>query len=147
MMVADRFRIEERLGEGGMGLVCLAHDTRFDEGSLAIMRRETLKSLQLTHPNIIRIHDFHEPADSPPFIAMEHVNEIDANTLKARQPDSALRWEQVAPIARQICDALIYAHAQKVVHRDLKPANILIDTSGRTKLADFGISASMMDTL
>lgn len=161
-LVADRFMIREQLGEGGMGLVCLAYDTRLNQNvalkflsprvrlndeALAIMRREALKSLQLTHPNILRVYDFHEGDDTPPFIAMEHVDGTAANDLKAKLDDSLMPWAQVAPIARQICDALIYAHSLKVVHRDLKPANILIDTNGHTKLGDFGISASMMDTI
>ena len=160
--VAGRFLIERKLGQGGMGVVCLAMDTTldqmvalkflppqvsFDDEALDIMRRETRKCLQLTHQNIIRIHDFHHPEGSPPFIAMEYIDGLPVNTLKARQPDRLLPWGRVAPIAAQVCAALHYAHEQKIVHRDLKPANIMVDSEGRVKLGDFGISASISDSL
>jgi serine/threonine protein kinase len=153
---ADRFLLIEPLGQGGMGVVWLAHDQRLDEdvalklvppeirtdaGALEDLRRETLRSRKLSHPNIIRLHDLNEFAGEPPFISMEFVDGQTVAAWKAQQPQRLFTWEQVRPIMKQLCDALEYAHGEKVVHRDLKPANMMLDRRGRLKLADFGLAA------
>lgn len=153
---AGRFVLIEALGQGGMGVVWLAHDQRLDEdvalklvppeirtdaGALEDLRRETLRSRRLSHPNIIRLHDLNEFPDEPPFISMEFVDGQTVAAFKAQQPQRLFTWEQVRPIMRQLCDALEYAHLEKVIHRDLKPANMMLDRRGRLKLADFGLAA------
>ncbi|HEY1173928.1 MAG TPA: family 16 glycoside hydrolase [Verrucomicrobiae bacterium] len=153
---ADRFLLIEPLGQGGMGVVWLAHDQRLDEdvalklvppeirtdaGALEDLRRETLRSRRLSHPNIIRLHDLNEFPGEPPFISMEFVDGQNVAALKAKQPNRLFTWEQLRPMAKQLCDALDYAHGEKVVHRDLKPANMMVDRRGRLKLADFGLAA------
>lgn len=155
-VVAERFVILKELGKGGMGVVCLAEDTRLDmdvalkfisprfqlnQKAAQLMRRETLRSLKLTHSNLVRVHDFHLPDDAPPFIAMEYVKGLTAKELARKQPGSVLRWPWVATITLQVCDALSHAHSQNIAHRDIKPANILLGYDGRIKLSDFGVSA------
>lgn len=151
-----RFTLVRRLGSGGMGVVWLARDERLGEEvalkflppeiasdpvALADMRHETLKSRKLSHPNIVRIHDLHEPAGEPAFISMEFVEGTTLSALKAEQPHRLFSWEQLRPFVRQLCDALDYAHWEGVIHRDLKPANVMLDARGRLKLADFGLAA------
>ncbi len=153
---SDRFLLIEPLGQGGMGVVWLAHDQRLDEdvalklvppeirtdaGALEDLRRETLRSRKLSHPNIIRLHDLNEFSGEPPFISMEFVDGQTVAAWKAQQPQRLLPWEQIRTLTRQLCDALEYAHGEKVVHRDLKPANMMLDRRGRLKLADFGLAA------
>lgn len=153
---ADRFLLIEPLGQGGMGVVWLAHDQRLDEdvalklvppeirtdaGALEDLRRETLRSRRLSHPNIVRLHDLNEFNGEPPFISMEFVDGQTVAAWKAQQPQRLCTWEQLRPLAKQLCDALDYAHEEKVVHRDLKPANMMLDRRGRLKLADFGLAA------
>lgn len=152
----DRFLLIEPLGQGGMGVVWLAHDQRLDEdvalklvppeirtdaGALEDLRRETLRSRKLSHPNIIRLHDLNEFSGEPPFISMEFVDGQTVAAWKSQQPQRLFTWEQLRPLAKQLCDALDYAHGEKVVHRDLKPANMMLDRRGRLKLADFGLAA------
>ncbi len=152
----DRFLLIEPLGQGGMGVVWLAHDQRLDEdvalklvppeirtdaGALEDLRRETLRSRKLSHPNIIRLHDLNEFTGEPPFISMEFVDGQTVAAWKSQQPQRLFTWEQLRPLAKQLCDALDYAHEEKVVHRDLKPANMMLDRRGRLKLADFGLAA------
>jgi serine/threonine protein kinase len=158
---ANRFILKRILGQGGMGTVWLARDERlgelvalkflppqirFDAASLASLRRETLRSHKLSHPNIVRIHDLHEPEGENPFIGMEYVAGPTLGTLRAQQPDGIFRWTKLAPLVRQLCDALDYAHGENVIHRDLKPANMMLDARDRLKLADFGIAAVLSDS-
>ncbi|MBI5775466.1 MAG: DUF1080 domain-containing protein [Verrucomicrobia bacterium] len=156
-----RYRLKSPLGRGGMGVVWLVEDLSLGEGvalkfllpeishdavALDELRREVRKSRKLTHPNIIRIHDFHEPPGETPFISMEYVSGENLNALRLKQPDRVFTWEFLAPLVRQLCDALDYAHGEKVIHRDLKPANMMLDGKGRLKLADFGIAALVSDS-
>src|SRR6185295_12393189 len=156
-----RFTLVRFLGKGGMGIVWLAEDTRLgqqvalkflppeiraDADALDDMRRETVRSIKLTHSNIIRIHDLHEhPTEL--FIAMEFVDGPTLATVKRESPGRVLAWEQVKPLLRQLCDALDYAHGENVIHRDLKPANMMVDQKGRLRLADFGIAAVVSDSM
>jgi hypothetical protein len=155
-----RYTLTRTLGTGGMGVVWLAFDeqlkefvalkflppeVRDDAGALDDLRKETLKSRQLSHPHIVRIHDMHQFEDEPPFISMEYVEGSTLQELRLRQPQRLLAWPQLAPLLEQLCRALEYAHRENVVHRDLKPSNLMVDRMGRLKLADFGIAAAVSD--
>lgn len=157
-----RYSLIRPLGQGGMGVVWLASDQVLREEvalkflppevqhnpvSLEDLRREALKSRKLTHPNIVRIHDLCSVAGETPFISMEYVNGPNLQSLQAEQPGCVLQWAFLKPIMRQLCDALDYAHGEGVIHRDLKPGNMMLDARGRLKLADFGLSAVISDTL
>ena len=157
-----RFTLVKPLGRGGMGEVWLAHDERLhepvalkflpseirsDAKALDELRRETARSHKLTHPNIVRIHDFHEFEGEPAFIAMEYVDGPTLSALQLQQPSRVLGWDFLSPLVQQLCAALEYAHGENVVHRDLKPANIMLDGKGRLKLTDFGIAATMSDSV
>ena len=157
-----RFRLIHAIGRGGMGVVWLARDERLSElvalkflppeicadpSSLEDLRREARKSRALTHPHIIRIHDVHEVEGEPPFIAMEYVEGSSLNVLCSQQAQRVLTWKFLEPLVVQLCEALEYAHGEKMIHRDLKPANLMLDTRGRLKLADFGIAATVSDTV
>jgi serine/threonine protein kinase len=158
---AGRYTLVRHLGQGGMGVVWLARDERLgeevalkfltpeishDPEALADMRRETLKSRHLSHPNIIRIHDLFEGEGEPPFISMEYIEGKALNALKAEQPQRLFNWEFLQPLVKQLCEALDYAHRQRIIHRDLKPGNMMLDSQGVLKLADFGIAASASES-
>jgi len=156
-----RFELKRLLGEGGMGQVWLARDQRLNEEvalkflppairndavALDDMRRETLKSRKLSHPNIVRIHDLFEGEGELPFISMEFVDGANLAALRVEQPDRCFSWDYLKPLVKQLCDALDYAHGEGVIHRDLKPGNIMLDQKGRLKLADFGIAAVISES-
>ena len=158
----NRFTLVRPLGRGGMGEVWLAQDERLaepvalkflppevraDASALDDLRRETAKSHKLTHPNIVRIHDFHEPEDEAAFISMEYVEGWTLTAVRVEQPSRVLSWEYLRPLVEQLCAALDYAHGEHVIHRDLKPGNIMVDNRGRLKLADFGIAATVSDSV
>ncbi len=160
-LLAGRYLISRMLGRGGWGEVWLARDEQLDEEvalkrlppemagdaqSISELKRETQKTRRLTHPNIIRIHDLIIPPDGQPFIAMEYVEGTDLATVRSRKENNLIRWQELQPLMVQLCEALDFAHRQKVVHRDIKPSNLMLDTRGNLKLADFGIAASMVDS-
>jgi hypothetical protein len=157
-----RFTLVQALGRGGMGEVWLARDERLQEevalkflppevradpSALDDLRRETARSHRLTHPNIVRIHDFHEPPGEAAFIAMEYVQGWTLAAMRVEQPNRVLSWDYLRPLMQQLCAALDYAHGENVIHRDLKPGNIMVDSRGRLKLADFGIAATVSDSV
>jgi formylglycine-generating enzyme required for sulfatase activity len=161
-VAAGRFTLVQSLGRGGMGEVWLAQDERLHEPvalkflppevradpvALDDLRRETARSHRLTHPNIVRIHDLHEEQGGMAFIAMEYVDGPTLAGLLLEQSDRVLSWEFLRPLVQQLCGALDYAHGEKVIHRDLKPANVMVDGKGRLKLADFGIAATVSDSV
>ena len=148
-LLAQRYRIEAKLGEGGMGVVYRAHDTLLDRpvaiktlsphllGNEGLKRllREAQSAAKLTHPNIVAVHDVIED-DSTRLIVMEYVA---GQTLRDRIP---LSWPQAVEIAGQVCRALQYAHTSGIVHRDIKPENIVITPDGTAKVMDFGLARS-----
>jgi serine/threonine protein kinase len=151
-----RFSLLRELGRGGMGLVWLAQDERLatpvalkflPEGvrtnpvALNDLRQETHKSRMLSHPNILRIYDLYEAPDEPAFISMEYVDGPSLWVLLKQQPQGFFYWDYLKPIVKQLCEALDYAHNEKVIHRDLKPANMLLDERQRLRLADFGVAS------
>lgn len=159
---AGRFTLIKILGRGGMGIVWLARDEllaaevalkflppqiRFDPVALDDLRRETSRSRKLTHPNIIRIHDFYEAKNEEAFISMEYIEGLNLAAVRMEMPGRVLTWEFLAPLVRQLCDGLEYAHGERVIHCDLKPANLILDAKSRLKLADFGIARTLNDTM
>ncbi len=159
--VASRYRIERRLGAGGMSTVFLATDTVLersvavkllaehladDEAFVARFRREALAAARLQHPNIVQVFDSGQDSESRRhYIVMEYVDGPScADLLRERR---RLEIEETVHVTRDACHGLDYAHRAGVVHRDVKPGNLLVaQDSNLTKLADFGIAKAAEQT-
>jgi serine/threonine-protein kinase len=159
--VAGRYRLEQRLGAGGMSTVFMALDTTLerkvavkllaehladDEAFVARFRREALAAARLQHPNIVQVFDsgLDEPSQRH-YIVMEYVEGPSCADLIRDQ--GVLDVEQAVGIVRDACHGLDYAHRAGVVHRDVKPGNLLISKdTGAAKLADFGIAKAAEQT-
>jgi formylglycine-generating enzyme required for sulfatase activity len=117
-----------------------------DDAAVDELREETREARRLTHPNIVRVHQFERDGASAA-VSMEYVDGTTLSKLRLAQPGKVFSAEKLAPLVAQLCAALDYAHGvAKVVHRDLKPANLLITPEGWLKIADFGIARSLADT-
>src|SRR3954451_21696668 len=153
-LFADRYRLERRLGAGGMSTVELAFDTRLeryvavkllaehlaqDSNFVARFRREALSAARLVHPNCVQVFDFGlDDATERQFIVMEHVD--GQSCAEILRDEGHLGVEPAVDVLTQACRGLDYAHRNGVVHRDVKPGNLLRSNDGVVKLADFGIA-------
>lgn len=152
--IAERFRIVQSLGQGGMGQVYLAEDDELNGelvaikvlrvGNVNLLRREVELARKVTHPNVCRVHDL-IAASGQTFLSMEYIPGQGLDKL-LRQAGK-LNESRAKKFAIQICQGLQAAHDKKVLHRDLKPANVLIDDNGEVHLADFGLACSTQDGL
>jgi two-component system LytT family response regulator len=149
-MVAH-YRLASKLGEGGMGTVFLAHDTRLDRPvALKILSKEFAQDPErlqrflqeaklasaLSHPNVAYIYEIGE-ADGTWFLAMEYV---EGTPLSARVAEGPLSARQIIQIGIEAADALDSAHAKGIIHRDIKPANLMLTPRGHVKILDFGLA-------
>ena len=151
-LIASRYSLLHKLGEGGMADVYLAQDTILNRqvaikilrGDLAVdpvavlrFKREATAALQLNHPNIVEVYDVGEE-NGQHYIVMEYIKGITLKQLVSKR--GALDKQESVDIMKQLVSAMVHAHKNNVIHRDIKPQNVLIKDDGTVKLSDFGIA-------
>ncbi len=163
-LIDGRYRLEEFLGRGGMGTVWRGVDQTLelpvalkflheilvrDDSAIDELKRETKRALQLTHPNIVRVHSLVEdPELSIACIAMEFVPGVNLTQRRLRTQRKYFEADELGKWIGQLCGALAYAHEKAhIIHRDLKPANLLLDVDDDLKVTDFGIAASANESI
>src|SRR6266498_3713856 len=161
-VVFGRYTLTKVLGRGGMGIVWLARDEELerdvalkflpdlmiqDRAAFDQLRHETKRCLELTHPHIVRIHDFvHD--DRSGGISMEYIDGETLSNLRAEKEQRVFEADEIATWITQLCDALDYAHTRaNVIHCDLKPANLMVNQRSDLKVTDFGIARSLSDSV
>ena len=159
-LLAGRYRVVRQLGQGGMGSVWLAEDTKLDGFKVAIkmlpsvlvnnkrayqqVKAEALVSLKLSHPNIATVRAFEDEGGNP-FLVMDY---IDGQTLDDYLAEKGkLTEEETIRLLKPVAEALDYAHKQGVVHRDVKPGNVMIRKDGTPFVLDFGIAREIQETM
>src|SRR5215470_10798034 len=150
-LVVSHYRVIEKIGEGGMGVVYRAHDDRLrrdvalkflppellaDASARDLLLHEARAASALNHPNICTVHDIGQ-CDGRDYIVMEYVKGL---PLAAQIRDRGIADETVIRYGEQIADALAHAHDHGIIHRDLKASNIIITPEGRAKVLDFGLA-------
>jgi serine/threonine protein kinase/Tfp pilus assembly protein PilF len=160
--VFGRYTLVKVLGRGGMGIVWLARDQELerevalkflpdlmiqDRAALDQLKRETKRCLELTHPHIVRIHDFIHDERSG-CISMEYIDGETLSNLRTEKEQRVFEPDEITTWISQLCDALDYAHTRaNVIHCDLKPANLMVNQRGDLKITDFGIARSLTDSV
>ena len=160
--VFGRYTLIKVLGRGGMGIVWLARDQELerkvalkflpdlmiqDRAALDQLKRETKRCLELTHPHIVRIHDFIHDERSG-CISMEYIDGETLSNLRTEKEQRVFEPDEIATWISQLCDTLDYAHNHaNVIHCDLKPANLMVNQRGDLKITDFGIARSLSDSV
>ncbi|PID77105.1 MAG: hypothetical protein CSB24_03225 [Deltaproteobacteria bacterium] len=160
VMVSDRYEVQREIGRGGMGIVYLARDQvmdievalkvvpqelSMDPRAIADLKRETAIAIQLTHPNIMRLHTL-ATWEGQVYVVMEYVSGGTlAHVLAEKQ---RLSLAEALPLLKEIGAALDYSHnaSPAVIHRDLKPLNILLTKQGRVKVTDYGLARVLRDS-
>ena len=160
VLLVNRYRVLKQLGQGGMGSVWLAEDTKLDGRKVAVkmlpsilvsnkrayaqVKQEALVSLKLTHSNIVAVRAFEEEGGNP-FLVMDY---IEGRTLDDYLAEKGkLGEEETVGLLKPVAAALDYAHSQGVVHRDVKPGNVMIDGAGHPYVLDFGIAREVQETM
>ncbi len=153
-LIAERYRVDHLIGEGGVALVYRGTDTTLDrrvaikilrpelsdrEDVVARFRREAHAAAKLNHPNVVQIYDT-GVEEGRYYIVMEFLPELNLKEIIKRY--APLPLDKVIEVGTACCEALSFAHRQGLVHRDVKPANVLFTDDGRAKLSDFGIAAA-----
>ncbi len=160
--VFNRYTLNRILGRGGMGVVWLARDdvlerdvalkflpelVASDRAMLSDLKRETNRSLELTHKNIVRIYDFVND-ETTAGISMEYVDGDTLSNIRADRPSKVFECWELGDWTQQLCEALDYAHNHaRVIHRDLKPSNLMVNLRSDLKVADFGIARNLSDSV
>src|SRR5437773_1045047 len=160
-MVFGRYKLIKVLGRGGMGIVWLARDEELgrhvalkflpdlmiqDRALLYQLKRETKRCLELTHPHIVRIHDFVHDERSG-CISMEYVDGETLSSLRVEKEQKVFEPPEIAGWIGELCDALDYAHNHaRVIHRDLNTVKLMVNQRGDLKITDFGIARSLVDS-
>ncbi len=162
--LSGRFTLKRILGQGGMGIVWLAHhaglgreialkflpdELHRDPSARDELRQETCKCLELRHDHIVQVYDFIDEPDWAA-ISMEYVDGETLSGLRVQRPGKVFEADDLdlKTWCKQLCDALDYAHKKSgLVHRDLKPSNLMVNSRNNLKLVDFGISRSVSDTM
>ena len=159
-VLVERYRVVRQLGQGGMGSVWLAEDTKLDNKLFAVktlpailvankrayrqLKDEALVAMKLTHPNIVTLRAFEEN-DGNPFLVMDYIDGQSLDDYLAEK--GKMSEEEVLGILKPVAAALDYAHSQGVVHRDVKPANVMIRKDGVPFILDFGIAREIQETM
>ncbi len=153
-----RYRVERILGQGGFGLVYLAHDGQLQRlvaikvpharliaqpGQVEVYLTEARTVANLDHPNIVPVHDVGSTEQFPCYVVSKY---IDGTDLASRLKQSRLHLHEAVELVATVAEALHYAHKQGLVHRDIKPGNILLDKSGKAFVADFGLALREQNT-
>ncbi|MCR5413529.1 MAG: protein kinase [Kiritimatiellae bacterium] len=159
-LLAGRYRVVKQLGQGGMGSVWLAEDTKLDNKRFAVkmlpsilvsdrrsyerLKHEALVAMKLTHPNIVALRAFEDNGGNP-FLVMDYIDGWTLDDFLAQ--NGKFPEEDAVALLKPVASALDYAHSIGVVHRDIKPANIMIDNEWRSYILDFGIAREMQETM
>ena len=159
VLAGTSYRLGKKIGEGSSGEVYEAEHTELGRryavkvlsaahtaasDAVERFRREARAIASLSHPNLVRLHDFGKSLDGRVFLVMEL---LEGKTLDAHAGSKALGWRESTRLAIQVCRALEAAHAAGLVHRDLKPQNLFLTSEGELKLLDFGVAMALADTV